>query len=72
MNDERARKVRRWTFPLWVTYSVAWIAWWGSRLSFGGGLDVPGEAITMVVSGVAGALGLVTGWMMRRGEPSIG
>lgn len=70
MNDALTRKVRRWTFPLWVAYSVVWIAWWGYRLSIGGGLDVPGEAVTMVVSGVAGALGLLTGWQMRRGEPS--
>lgn len=29
MNDDLSRRVRRWTFPLWVAYSVVWIAWWG-------------------------------------------
>jgi hypothetical protein len=45
---------------------VAWIAWWGYRFSFGGGLSVPGDAVTMVLSGVAGLLGLLTGWQMRQ------
>jgi hypothetical protein len=70
MNDDLPSKVRRWTFPLWVAYAVAWIAWWGYRFSFGGGLSVPGDAVTMVLSGVAGLLGLLTGWQMRREKRS--
>lgn len=49
-----------------MAYSVLWAAWWGYRLVLGGGLETPGEAATMAISGVGCALGLLLGWQVRR------
>jgi hypothetical protein len=63
-----AKRISSWLLPAWIFYSAAWIVYWGYRILFAGGLE-PGDAVSMGMSGVTGALGLVTGWLVRRGGP---
>ncbi len=66
MNGTWAPRVRRWTLPIWIAYSAIWVVWWGYRLGPGGGLEYPGEAVTMVLSGITAVIGLLLGWSLRR------
>ena len=66
MNGIWAQRVRRWTLPIWIVYSAMWVVWWGYRLGPGGGLAHPGEAVTMVLSGIGAVIGLLVGWSLRR------
>jgi hypothetical protein len=65
MDVERVQQLRRRMLPVWVVYTVAWVAWWGWRLTLGGGFESGSEIVTMALSGVAGLMGLLTGWLSR-------
>jgi hypothetical protein len=66
MNGKLAERVRRWTLPIWIAYSILWVVWWGYRVGPGGGLESRGEAVTMAISGVGALIGLALGWSLRR------
>jgi hypothetical protein len=66
MQSDWANRVKQWLLPICIVYAVTWITWWSYRLTVGGGLDSASEVVTMVVSGVSGAFGLILGWQMRR------
>jgi hypothetical protein len=61
-----AARVARWLLPVWLVYAAVWVAWWGYRLTAGGGLTSASEVVVLVLSGVAGILGLLNGWIVRR------
>lgn len=61
-----ADRVRRLLLPVWVGYAVLWVLNWGYVAAFGGGIDTRSQAVSMGLSGIVGALGLLTGWMSRR------
>ena len=72
MDGGSAQRARRWLPRIWIGYAVAWIAWWGYRLTLGGGLDSSSETVTLVISGVTGLLGLISVWLARREDRAGG
>jgi hypothetical protein len=61
-----ADRVRRFLLPVWVAYAVLWVLYWGYVAALGGGIDTLSQAVSMALSGVSGAIGLLTGWAVRR------
>jgi hypothetical protein len=61
-----ADRVRRLLLPLWVGYAVLWVLYWGYVAAFGGGIGTLSQAVSMGLSGFSGAIGLLTGWAVRR------
>lgn len=71
MHQERAaQRVRRWLLPFWIAYSVLWLAWIGITITILGGFSTPGQAVSLVLTGIIGLLGLITGWQVRREDGS--
>lgn len=61
-----ADRVRRLLLPVWVGYVVLWVLYWGYVATLGGGIDSRSQAVSMGLSGIIGAIGLLTGWGVRR------
>ena len=51
---------------MWVGYAVLWVLYWGYIATLGGGIDSRSQAVSMGLSGIVGACGLITGWGLRR------
>ena len=65
VNEDLARRLRRWLVPLAVGYAALWALWWGYALTMGGGLE-SGQTVSMAISGITAALLLGTAWSFRR------
>jgi len=71
VNEGRAaQRVRRWLLPIWIAYSALWLAWFVTTVTVFGGFSSPGQAVSLVLSGIAGVLGLVSGWQVPREDRS--
>jgi hypothetical protein len=66
VSEHLAERVRRWLLPFWATYMLAWAIIWGVRFAAAGGFESSSHVIYMVMSGVTGLFGLITGWLARR------
>ena len=70
VGEGRPTWVRRWLLPIWIAYSALWLAWFVTTVTVFGGFSSPGQAVSLVLSGIAGVLGLVSGWQVRREDRS--
>jgi hypothetical protein len=61
-----AERVRRYLLPAWVAYSVLWVLYWGYVATLGGGIASGVQVVSMVLSGLGAAIGLLLGWTLRR------
>ena len=52
---------------IWVGYAVVGLVSLAITLSVLGGFSTPGQAVPIVLSGIAGAIGLITSWQLRPG-----
>jgi hypothetical protein len=60
-----AERVRRFLLPFWVGYAVLWILYWGYVATLGGGIDSRSQAVSIGLSGITAAIGLLLGWSLR-------